>query len=343
MKNLINRFSNASLSMEGYNGSLGDPAQALNILNQIEALELALSQPQSQLQMSQCNQLIDLIKWISGGELNNYRTTSAIVYGSNIKRTSPAMIRNDLYYMFDNYNNFIPFCDDVDAIYLKESQLHISLLHIHPFEDGNGRVARIILIRNLLNQNKVPCVITSEDKKEYCEYIENNDVIGLAKFFQRLSERELQTILYLYNELNDKGLIKENLMTEEQQRKYEELIGEKDFISKNKKTVLRNINAIINIFRHGQAKNNDSLIVDKLFKHKIFTDLETNDYAMYCEETQILIIKKFGDPRMFMIREMNNKICFIIDNKEMYMEEFEYELNENAEINNRKNQFKKTL
>ena len=46
---------------------------------------------------------------------------------------------------------------------------------------------------------------------------------------------------------------------------------------------------------------------------------------------------------MFMIREMNNKICFIIDNKEMYMEEFEYELNENAEINDRKNQFKKTL
>ena len=63
-----------------------------------------------------------------------------------------------------------------------------------------------------MNQNKVPCVITSEDKKEYCEYIENNDVIGLAKFFQRLSEKELQTILYLYNELNDKGLIKENIM-----------------------------------------------------------------------------------------------------------------------------------
>ena len=65
------------------------------------------------------------------------------------------------------YNNFIPYTNEVDEVFLKEAQNHIRLLHIHPFQDGNGRISRIILIRNLLFQNRVPCVITKELKSEY--------------------------------------------------------------------------------------------------------------------------------------------------------------------------------
>lgn len=49
-------------------------------------------------------------------------------------------------------------------------QWHIDFEHIHPFEDGNGRVGRIILLWHLL-KNKLPVqVIYNRDVEEYYEW-----------------------------------------------------------------------------------------------------------------------------------------------------------------------------
>ena len=331
IENLINRFINASLKIEEIDDDLANTRQALNIFYQTEALELALSQEEGILQnpMGQCNELKELIKLVSGEEYEGFRTTRAEVEGSNVPRTNPRRIQQELYYMFDNYNNFIPYTDEVDPIYLKEAQLHIRLLHIHPFQDGNGRVSRIILIRNLLHQNKVPCVITKEVKKEYCELIENGDEIGLAKLFQKLSQKEYNTMICMYNELNKKGLLKENTMTPDQQERYNIAIGKEENIPQPEKATLKDINNIIKIFKHGEINDNNKIITKRNCFFKVIYDLESNDYAVYFEDAKRMIIRIENDPKLYMVKLTIEGLKFYVDEQEKYSNEFEYEINNN--------------
>ena len=127
---------------------------------------------------------------------------------------------NQKFQGFIDNKYWIDNCKSVDELYEIEARFHIRLLHIHPFEDGNGRTARIILVYNLCNHNLAPCIITKEIKKEYCDYIEKGDEKGLAALIKKLSEKELDAMISLYNELDRKGLIEENKMDPELEKTY---------------------------------------------------------------------------------------------------------------------------
>lgn len=221
------RLAYSSLSLEGIEGNLASPEQAIKIYNQLDAINYVFENHKDENlnHMQFTNLLCDVAQRVSGGEISNYRTTDALVSGSAIPRTKPGMIRNDLWYLIDDYNYQIDNCNDESELYEIEALFHIRLLHIHPFEDGNGRTARIILTYNMCKNNLAPCIITREQKREYCDLIEKGDYKGLAKMFETLSKLELNTMISLYRDLNDKGLIKENNMTPEQEEEYRKIRG----------------------------------------------------------------------------------------------------------------------
>ena len=157
---------------------------------------------------------------VSGDEISNFRTTSAIVQGSHVPRTEPYLIRNNLWYLLDDYNYQISLCKTEREIFEAEAMFHIRLLHIHPFEDDNGRTSRIFLAYNLCKNNLAPCIITKENKKLYCDLIEKADYKGLADLFEELSKKELDVMLSLYRKLSEAGKIPGNLMTDEQEKEY---------------------------------------------------------------------------------------------------------------------------
>lgn len=73
---------------------------------------------------------------------------------------------------------------------------HIAKMHadfelIHPFGDGNGRVGRIIMIIQLLNNNYAPCVIGVKEKAEYYEYLEYAQRKSETHFVQYLAKTVL--------------------------------------------------------------------------------------------------------------------------------------------------------
>ena len=47
-------------------------------------------------------------------------------------------------------------------------KLHADFEHIHPFQDGNGRVGRLIVLKECLRHNLVPFII--EDTKKHFYY-----------------------------------------------------------------------------------------------------------------------------------------------------------------------------
>ena len=68
-----------------------------------------------------------------------------------------------------NQKSEIDLADVLDFHYAFES--------IHPFQDGNGRVGRLIMFRQCLTNDITPFIITSERRNEYInglKYYEEN-------------------------------------------------------------------------------------------------------------------------------------------------------------------------
>jgi Fic family protein len=61
---------------------------------------------------------------------------------------------------------------------------HYKFVRIHPFDDGNGRVARLVMNYILMKAGYVPIVIKSKDKAQYIDALNKADVGELNKFVE---------------------------------------------------------------------------------------------------------------------------------------------------------------
>jgi len=61
----------------------------------------------------------------------------------------------------------------IDAAPSVYAKLHMGLVHVHPFWDGNGRIARLVANIPLLNSGLPPLVIAKEARREYIESLAN--------------------------------------------------------------------------------------------------------------------------------------------------------------------------
>lgn len=225
------RLAYGSLELEGITGDLAEITQSMKIFNQLNAINYIFDEKnkhEDKLSHFEFTNLVcDVANLVSGGEIEDFRKTKAMVNGSKVERSKASMIRNDLWYLIDDYNYMIEHAKSMKEICEIEALFHIRLLYIHPFEDANGRTARILLAYNMAKSNLAPPVITKEIKQEYCDYIEHNDVKGLARMIEKLSQMEIKNMLVLYKELNEKGLIETNNMTKEQEEAYKVLKKQK--------------------------------------------------------------------------------------------------------------------
>ncbi len=51
------------------------------------------------------------------------------------------------------------------------SDFHIQFERIHPFADGNGRVGRLIMAYQAIQNNIVPPLIENERRDDLCEFL----------------------------------------------------------------------------------------------------------------------------------------------------------------------------
>lgn len=97
-----------------------------------------------------------------------YRLDERYIKGVEIKLSAPSKISNDienLLYRFDSNNMSL----------LDIAEFHILFERVHPFADGNGRVGRLIMAFQAIQNNIVPPLIENEYRDEYLTAINNKD------------------------------------------------------------------------------------------------------------------------------------------------------------------------
>ena len=117
-------------------------------------------------------------------DTDGYRTVQVFIQGSEHIPPEPEKVPNLMNYYIYNYNH------DEQDIFIKIAKYHIEFERIHPFEDGNGRTGRLLLNYELIKNNVNPIVISKDDRVQYFEFLDKQDVNGLAKFLRNLSAKE---------------------------------------------------------------------------------------------------------------------------------------------------------
>lgn len=103
----------------------------------------------------------------------------------------------------DMMEDFVDWLNSEEALRLhpvKYAALaHYKLVFIHPFVDGNGRTARLLMNLLLMRVGYPPVIVRKQDRSLYYEYLQlgnEGDVRPFVRFIAECTERTLDVYLY---------------------------------------------------------------------------------------------------------------------------------------------------
>jgi len=135
-------------------------------------------------------------------DAGKYRTTNVRITGSSFTPPSFTKITRLIDEFLKNIKNM-----RIHPV-KKAAFIHYELVKIHPFIDGNGRVARIITNLYLMKEGYPPIVLKKEDRKKYYKALnkaDNNDLSDFARFISKEVNESL--MFYLSVLLKDDNLV----------------------------------------------------------------------------------------------------------------------------------------
>jgi Fic family protein len=106
-----------------------------------------------------------------------YRTVPVYVLLKNGSRhvfCDPLLINDEMDTFFDWFFSPLPDREGTDAEHpiIIAAEAHTRFVSIHPFVDGNGRTARLIMNLILLQSRYVPAIIKNSEREKYLDALE---------------------------------------------------------------------------------------------------------------------------------------------------------------------------
>lgn len=137
----------------------------------------------------------------NGYAIGDYKRRANLV--ADITTALPQEVPERMQELLNDYHSkFIISLKDI-------AELHAKFENIHPFQDGNGRVGRMIIFKECLAHNFVPVIIRDENKPTYMKYLHDaqvkHDSSGLTDYFIAEQKHYLEAtkeLVYDYEELH---------------------------------------------------------------------------------------------------------------------------------------------
>jgi Fic family protein len=117
-----------------------------------------------------------------------YKTTPNSVIlnnGTIFNYTSPNEVSNEMAALVDWFNKN----EELEDPLIIAATLHYKFVRIHPFDDGNGRTARLLMNYVLLKFGFPVVVIKSEEKRDYLSALNKADVGDLQYFIDYIGNQ----------------------------------------------------------------------------------------------------------------------------------------------------------
>lgn len=123
------------------------------------------------------------------GRTDGYRTCKVSVRGSPASRPKPEDVPE---LMEDYYSLCRRFLDSSDDPIACASFAHLLLTRIHPFQNWNGRIARLLMNAVLLHWGRNAVFVTGEIRKDYLlavmEYDRSGDPVPFQRFLAEVTQ-----------------------------------------------------------------------------------------------------------------------------------------------------------
>lgn len=141
----------------------------------------------------------ELVKDIHGIIMENiaiggiYRSCDVAITGASHTPPTPNDMYSQIKYFYSRLNR-----SDLNPIELA-AWIHAEFVRIHPFTDGNGRTARLIMNYSLMSSGYLPINISTADRIGYYEnldkYASENVLEPFADFIANIEIKELKKYL----------------------------------------------------------------------------------------------------------------------------------------------------
>jgi Fic family protein len=132
-----------------------------------------------------------ILNGIDDNNKGRYRNVRVRIAGADIVLPNPLKVP-------DLMRDFAEKLDKKPNSLLKALEAHYKLVEIHPFADGNGRTARLLMNLILMRAGYWPMVITPIERKRYISSINSRNTNGNLFGYHRYMLRVLKKSLNVY-------------------------------------------------------------------------------------------------------------------------------------------------
>ncbi len=148
-----------------------------------------------------------ILNGINDESKGRYRNVRVRISGSNAILPNPLKVPE----LMKQFSCKLDYKEDG---ILKAIEAHYKLVAIHPFIDGNGRTARLLMNLILLRAKVLPLIIAPRERKQYLAYINARNVQGKIFMYYKCMLNLLDKSLNVYIKMfcND-NIFDEKLMT----------------------------------------------------------------------------------------------------------------------------------
>lgn len=170
---------------------LKDQAEAKNLSAALDFLEDLAGHPDRPITEADVRQIHFLVlKGISDANAGKYRTEQVEIGGSQFKPTAPESVPAEM----GEFGDWLQQASVPGVLFTPSQAIlaacaaHTWFVTIHPFIDGNGRVARLLMNLMLMRFGFPIAVISREDRLRYYDALEISQTSDLTAFVALVSE-----------------------------------------------------------------------------------------------------------------------------------------------------------